>query len=321
MEHCYGCLKENIKGFCSSCEKKLFDRSKINPQLNFNWEDLSKVIVGYPAGFSISGVQTKGFIGKATGTELSPILAENENSIYIIKPLLSRFDLPSDSPANEHLTMQLAKQLYGIRTAECCFMKFANDSPAYVTRRFDYNKDEDKLNQEDFASVLQANKNNDGSYKYLAKTYEDFGDILSPLNKVEFIKILIFNFITGNEDAHLKNFSLLETSDGDMQLSPSYDLMNTKVHVNDSPIALNLFNELERTSLPRGQIYSYSIEDFIKLGKRFDLGERLLNKIVKEFEGTEDKVKEMINKSFLSNNAKQKYLDTVEKNFAQLFSN
>jgi len=162
-----------------------------------------------------------------------------ENSIYIIKPQLSRFDLPSDSPANEHVTMQMAKQLYGIRTAECCFMKFSNGTPAYVTRRFDYDKDEEKLNQEDFASVLQAEKSIDDNYKYNAKTYEDFGDILSPLNKVEFIRILIFNFLTGNGDAHLKNFSLLETSDGDMQLSPSYDLMNTKIHINDSPVALN----------------------------------------------------------------------------------
>jgi serine/threonine-protein kinase HipA len=321
MEHCFGCLKDDVVGFCSSCEKKLFDRSKINPQLNFNWEELSKVIDGYPAGFSISGVQTKGFIGKATGTELSPNLKDGENSIYIIKPLLSRFNLSSDSPANEHVTMQMAKQLYGIRTAECCFMRFSNGTPAYVTRRFDYNKDEEKLNQEDFASILQAKKTHDGSYKYNAKSYEDFGAILSPLNKIEFIRILIFNFLTGNGDAHLKNFSLLETPDGDMQLSPSYDLMNTKIHINDSPIALNFFRELERTSLPRGQTYTYAIKDFIELGKRFGLRDKLLDKIVKEFAGTEYKIKEMINKSFLSDKAKKKYLEIVEKNFVQLFSN
>ncbi|HUH74679.1 MAG TPA: HipA domain-containing protein [Chitinophagales bacterium] len=321
MEYCYGCLKENVKGFCSACEKRLFNRSKISHQLKFNWEDISKVIDGYPAGFSISGVQTKGFIGKATGTDLSPFLTNNENSIYIIKPLLSRFDMPSDSPANEHVTMQMAKQLFGIRTAECCLMKFANGSPAYVTRRFDYNKNEEKLNQEDFASILQARKNNDGSYKYNAKTYEDLGAVLSPLNKVEFIRILIFNFLTGNGDAHLKNFSLLETSDGDMQLSPSYDLMNTKIHINDSPIALNLFKELERTNLPRGQNYSYQIKDFIELGKRLEIRDRLLKNIVNKFEKSEDKMKEMINKSFLSDTAKTKYLETIQNSFKQLFSN
>ncbi len=321
MEYCFGCLKDDVEGFCSSCEKRLFDRSKINPQFKFNWEDISKVIDGYPAGFSISGVQTKGFIGKITGTELSSNLNHDENSIYIIKPLLSRFDLPSDSPANEHVTMQMAKQLYGIRIAECCFMRFANGTPAYVTRRFDYNKDEEKLSQEDFASILQAKKDDNGGYKYFAKTYEDFGDILSPLNKIEFIRILIFNFLVGNGDAHLKNFSLLETSDGDMQLSPSYDLMNTKIHVNDSPIALNLFRELERTSLPRGKTYTYTINDFIELGKRFGIRSRLLENIVVEFEGTKDEMTGMINKSFLSAKAKKKYTEIVDKNFDQLFSN
>lgn len=321
MGQCFGCLKDDINGFCSSCEKRLFDRSKIKPQLNFNWEDISKVIDGYPAGFSISGVQTKGFIGKATGTDLSPQVKDSENSMYIIKPLLSQFDLPSDSPANEHVTMQMAKQLFNIRTAECCFMKFANGTPAYVTRRFDYDEKEHKLSQEDFASVLQAKKDNKGRYKYTSKTYEDFGNILSPLNKIELIRILIFNYLTGNGDAHLKNFSLLETADGDMQLSPSYDLMNTKIHVNDSLVALNLFKEMERTSLPRGVSYDYKINDFIELGRRFGISERLLKKIVGEFDGIKDNIKAFVNKSFLSDEAKIKYLETLDKTFSELFKN
>ena len=72
MERCNGCLKDNIKGFCSSCEKILFDRSKVSPQLRFNWEDISKRIDGQPMGFSISGVQRKGFVGKPRGVEIIP---------------------------------------------------------------------------------------------------------------------------------------------------------------------------------------------------------------------------------------------------------
>jgi hypothetical protein len=97
--------------------------------------------------------------------------------------------------------------------------------------------------------------------------------------------------------------------------------MNTKIHVNDSPIALNLFRELERTSLPKGQTYTYAIKDFIELGKRFALRDKLLEKIAKDFEGTENKIKEMVNRSFLSDRARKKYLETVKKNYAQLFSN
>ena len=79
MEQCNGCLKDNIKGFCSSCETILFNRSKISPQLKFNWEDISKRIDGQPMGFSISGVQRKGFIGKPRGIELVPKMGLDEN--------------------------------------------------------------------------------------------------------------------------------------------------------------------------------------------------------------------------------------------------
>jgi len=169
MTQCNGCLKDNTSGFCSSCEKILFDRSKVSPQLKFNWEDISKRIDGLPMGFSISGVQRKGFIGKPRGTELIPKMDVNEKSQYIIKPLLSRFDIPDQSPANEHVTMQIAKQVFGIKIAECAFVNFTNGTPAYITRRFDYNNDSEKLNQEDFASVLKATN------KYESKTYQDVG--------------------------------------------------------------------------------------------------------------------------------------------------
>jgi serine/threonine-protein kinase HipA len=309
MAQCNGCLKDNISGFCSSCEKILFNRSKVSPQLKFNWEDISKRIDGQPMGFSISGVQRKGFIGKPRGIELVPKMDVDEKSQYIVKPLLSRFDIPDQSPANEHATMQIAKQLFGIKIAECAFMNFANGTPAYITRRFDYNDDGEKLNQEDFASVLKA------SDKYKSKTYQDVGEWLSPLNRIDLLRILIFNFLTGNCDVHLKNISLLETADGDMMLSPSYDLMNTKIHLTDNLLALNLFEELEQTSLPLGKIYSYMSEDFIKFGKRLNIKDSIVTKIIETFNKKENEILAMVDKSFLSNDAKNKYKKIVVANY------
>jgi serine/threonine-protein kinase HipA len=309
MAQCNGCLKDNISGFCSSCEKILFNRSKVSPQLKFNWEDISKRIDGQPMGFSISGVQRKGFIGKPRGIVLVPKMDVDEKSQYIVKPLLSRFDIPDQSPANEHATMQIAKQLFGIKIAECAFMNFANGTPAYITRRFDYNDDGEKLNQEDFASVLKA------SDKYKSKTYQDVGEWLSPLNRIDLLRILIFNFLTGNGDVHLKNISLLETADGDMMLSPSYDLMNTKIHLTDNLLALNLFEELEQTSLPLGKIYSYMSEDFIKFGKRLNIKDSIVTKIIETFNKKENEILAMVDKSFLSNDAKNKYKKIVVANY------
>lgn len=309
MAQCNGCLKDNIKGFCSACEKALFDRSKVSPQLKFNWEDLSKRIDGQPMGFSISGVQRKGFIGKPRGIELVPKIGIDEKSQYIIKPLLSRFNFPDQSPANEHLTMQIAKQIFGIKIAECAFINFANGTPAYVTRRFDYDSNGEKLNQEDFASVLKATD------KYTSKTYQDVGEWLSPLNRIDFLRVLIFNFLIGNGDVHLKNISLLETTDGDMMLSPSYDLMNTKIHLTDNLLALNLFEELEQTSLPLGEKYNYTSEDFIEFGKRLNIKETTITKIIDPFNQKESVVLAMIKKSFLSEDAKKMYKNNVIENY------
>ncbi len=311
MAQCNGCLKDNILGFCTTCQRRLFNRSKVSPQLRFNWEEISKRIDGQPMGFSISGVQRKGFIGKPRGVELYPKMDLGEKSFFIIKPMLSNFNLPDQSPANEHVTMLMARQIFGIKTAECAFVRFANGSPAYITKRFDYNEKGEKLNQEDFASVLQA------SHKYYSKTYQDVGEWLSPINRIEFLRVLIFNFLTGNGDAHLKNISLLETAHGDMMLSPAYDLMNTKIHLPDNLLALNLFRELEQTSLPLGEKYIYSSDDFVNFGKRLNVRENIIYKIINLFEAKEQEAKDMIGKSFLSDYAKNLYKSNISENYAR----
>jgi len=313
MANCNGCLKENINGFCSSCESNLFDRSKVSPLLNFNWSDLTKKIEGVPMGFSISGVQRKGFIGKPRGKDLVPSLESDDKSQYIIKPSLSRFDLPDQSPANEHVTMQIAKQVFGIRIAECCYVTFADGTPAYITRRFDYDENEEKLNQEDFTSILKAD------HKYKDGTYEDLGHTLHPIDKTRILSNLVFNFITGNGDAHLKNFSLLETPDKDMMLSPSYDLMNTKIHVRDGALALNLFTEKEQTNMNPGQFYDYSKIDFIELGTRWGIKDRIIDSIIGNYEGSEQSIFNMLDRSFLINEAIKRYKENVNENFQKLF--
>ncbi|MFZ4523195.1 MAG: type II toxin-antitoxin system HipA family toxin [Bacteroidales bacterium] len=321
MANCNGCLKENIDGFCSACETKLFDRSKVPVQLEFNWNDIQDRITGQPAGFSISGVQPKGFIGRDKNNLLAP--DRNIESMYIIKPFLdSRKALYLDYPANEHLTMVMAGQLFNISTAKCAYVKFANGEPAYLTRRFDRNKEGNVLRQEDFVSVLKAapGTNDHGLYKYNSFTYEDVGNRLNPADQINFIRILVFNFLTGNGDVHLKNLSLLESPDGDMLLSPSYDLMNTKLHINDPQTAMNLFKEMERTKQNLfTAAYNYKIGDFLALGKRFNIKERILQSIEKEFRAAKEEMQVLVDKSFLSDAGKQKYKEVVELQYNQLF--
>lgn len=125
----------------------------------------------------------------------------------------------------------------------------------------------------------------------------------------------IIDIITGNGDVHLKNISLLETSDGDMMLSPSYDLMNTKIHLTDNLMALNLFEEFEQTNLPLGEKYKYKKADFIEFGKRLKIKETIITKIIDSFTKKEKDILTMINKSFLSSNAKRLYKNNVIENY------
>jgi serine/threonine-protein kinase HipA len=322
MANCNGCLKENIDGFCSACEKKLFDRSKVSCQLEFNWNDIQDRIMGQPSGFSISGVQPKGFIGRDKNNLLVP--NRDIESMYIIKPFLdSRRSLYNDSPANEHLTMTMANQLFNISTAKCGLVRFANGEPAYLTRRFDRDTDGNALRQEDFVSVLNAGPvaHDYGLYKYNSFTYEDVGNRLNPADQIGFIRILVFNFITGNGDVHLKNLSLLESVDGDMLLSPSYDLMNTKLHINDPTIAMNLFKEMERTKQNLlTTTYDYKIGDFLELGRRIGVRERILPSVEKEFRAAKSDMLLLVDKSFLSDAGKLKYKDVVDQHHDQLFN-
>ena len=322
MANCNGCLKVNIDGFCPACETKLFDRSKVPGQLEFNWHDIQDRIMGQPAGFSISGVQAKGFVGRDKNNLLAP--NRDVESMYIIKPFLdSRRTLYFDSPANEHLTMTMASHLFKISTAKCGYVKFKNGEPAYLTRRFDRDKEGNALRQEDFVSVLNATPgtNDHGLYKYNTFTYEDVGNQLNPSDQINFVRILIFNFLTGNGDVHLKNLSILESADGDMLLSPSYDLMNTKLHINDSQIAMNLFKEMERTKQNLlTATYDYKVGDFLELGKRIGVRDRILLSIENEFRAAKSDMLLLVNKSFLSDEGKLKYKEVVNLHHDQLFN-
>lgn len=319
MAYCKGCLKDNTNGFCSACESKLFNRSKVSPILDFNWDDIENKRPGYPGIFSISGVQPKGFIGRNKNKLLVPNI--KTESMYIVKPFLdSRRKLAMDSPANEHLTMTMANQLFNISTAECAYMHFANGEPVYLTRRFDRNINGEKLRQEDFVSILEI-ASDDKYYKYNSSSYEDVGNKLTPVDRIKFIKILIFNFLTGNGDVHLKNLSLLESEDGDMLLSPSYDLMNTKLHIDDPQMAMNLFKEMERTKEHLlSKTYEYKINDLIELGKRLQIKERILKSITDEFRAAKNNMLRFVDRSFLSDEGKQKYQETINNHYKQLFA-
>ena len=318
MANCNGCLKDEVEGFCSTCQTKLFDRSDVTPQLTFNWDNIVDRQEGEPGRFSISGMQAKGFIGR----DRNKLLAPNRDieSTYIIKPFVTgrRMDHKKQSPANEHLTMVMANKIFGIETALCAVVYFADGEPAYLTRRFDRDPKGNILNKQDFEGVMDINisATNDGSSKYTSCTYEKIGKILIPSDQIKFLKQLIYNFLTSNGDAHLKNFGYIEAG-GAMILSPGYDLMNTRLHVRDRMPAMNLFEEMERTAT-LNRIYQYKIADFLELGERIGI-KRVLPKIESEFRESKEIMVEFVKKALLSRRAKATYIQHIRENHNDLF--
>lgn len=146
-------------------------------------------------------------------------------------------------PANENLTMQIARQVYGIETAENALIFFTNGDPAYIAKRFD-RLNGTKLAQDDFASLAGSTPQTHGEhYKYEGNCLELFQvmEKFVPAYTIEapkLLKLLVFNYLFSNGDAHFKNFSLLETPMGDYRLSPAYDLLNSRIHVKDTDFAM-----------------------------------------------------------------------------------
>jgi serine/threonine-protein kinase HipA len=264
---------------------------------------------------SISGVQDKISL-RLTDGALLPTETDGE---YILKPIpgapLPRFT--DQVPANEHLTMQIAAQVFGIDTAANALLELSDGEPAYLTRRFD-RRNGQRLDMEDFASLSEMSSSAHGRHYKYTGSYERIGKLMErycAAYRVESEKLflrILFNYAFGNGDAHLKNFSLFTSPDGDHVLTPAYDLVNTHIHLpNESPMALDLFIDYETEAFRSLGFYSQT--DFLVLAERLHLvlarAKRALNAFVDTAKSA--RVDALISASFLSSEAKQAYCDVV----------
>lgn len=310
---CYGCYKENIEGYCATCRKKLFDGKKVSHVLSFDTpkEENIPAYQEKTKRLSISGVQLK-YSVKLEGKEL--VLTEKKGE-YILKPIppTALIVLQDQAPENEHLTMQIASQLFNIPVAENALIYFKDGAPAYITKRFDLKPDGTKHLQEDFAQISGKTKKSDGdNYKY-SGTYEDIGKLIRekvaayPAVLEDFFKLVVFNYVFSNGDAHLKNFSLIQTEFGDYMLSKAYDLMCTVIHTpNESDTALDLYKGDMESAFFSKQGY-YGRPNFEELAERMGMVPKRAQNIIDAILKRQQDVLNMIDQSFLSDEAKERY--------------
>ncbi|NOR45483.1 MAG: type II toxin-antitoxin system HipA family toxin [Candidatus Delongbacteria bacterium] len=316
IKYCPCTLAEGFDIYSSACLKKMFDGKKVSHILNYDppsvSEEAAEIFIENRKRISISGVQTK--ISLILEKNILRLTKVGEHGTYILKPIPRDVKMVDQVPANEHLTMQIAKQVYKIPTAENAIIFFKDGTPAYITKRFDVKDNNLKLGKEDFASLAGKTSVNAGdNYKY-DYSYEEIGYLIQkyvPAWRVEiekFFVIVIFNFLFSNGDAHLKNFALLENSSGDYLLSPFYDLLNTKLHVNDSDFALTkgLFTDNFKSDKYKTSAHP-TLSDFIEFGKRIGVNEKRINKLIAPFIEKHKLIETLIERSFLNSKSKKTY--------------
>ena len=316
--NCPGCYKKIEKNeYCLSCRKKLFDGKRVSTVLEFDKPTAENISMynEHSKRMSISGVQLK----YSLKLVLNKLELCEKNGQYIIKPIptVDHLEMMDDAPENEHLTMQIASQIFNIKTANNALIYFKDGTPAYITTRFDVRGDGTKYMQEDFAQITNRTKETHGeSYKYDG-SYLEIGELIKKFVPASMIaienlfKIVLFNYVFSNGDAHLKNFSLVRNDFGEMELSPSYDLMSTIIHTpSERDTALDLFSK-DHESAYYSTYGHYGRADFIEFAKRLGIVEVRYIRIINEFLEKEKEVNDFIQNSFLSNQA----LDSFSINF------
>jgi len=309
IEVCPGILKRGYNSYSPTALRRVFNGrsvSHILPYVSPATNELTdELFEQNRSRMSISGVQEK-FSVLLEKNKLR-LVEEGEQGHYILKPIPVAGKNPGMMPANEHLTMQIARQIFKIETAENALAFFSNGEPAYITKRFDIEGEGQKLGQEDFAALAGRTPQTHGeNYKYLG-SYLDLFELLKkyvPAYRVEapkLFQLILFNYLFSNGDAHFKNFSLLQTEQGDYRLSPAYDLLNSRIHIADADFALA--DGLLPPQLAQGRIK----DQFIALGEKASIGEKIIARVVKNLTSNQDQVFDLIQNSFLSDKLKRNY--------------
>lgn len=319
---CPSLLAEGYSTYSPAALRHLFDGKKVSPYLDFALESDENLAALNESRdvLSISGAQEK-YAACIKNNQIS-LSTEKDLTTHIVKPApLAKISYRKQIPANEHLTMQIAKQVYGIDTADNGLCFSSDDQVVYITKRYDVQANGTKLRQEDFCALMGRSEETDGTdFKYQG-SYEDMANIIKryipawPVALERFFRLVVFNYIFANGDAHLKNFSVLYLEDGDLQLAPAYDLINTHIHLDDSDFAMR--DGLSRT-LEKSDSYERTghpcQDDFRRFGLQIGLSSKRVEAVLKPFMIFPNEVKQLIERSYFSDDKlKRTYWRIIEE--------
>lgn len=298
--YCYRPLNAGEVDFHLSCAKKFFGTKKI-PSLDYTLEEIdslaSKIIKEQT---SLTGVQPKLSLHLNKYEEKSRLTIVGLWGNFIMKPQTKMY---LQLPEIEDLTMHLAEEAK-IDVVPHTLMKMADNSLCYVTRRIDRTAEGEKIAMEDFCQLTERQT----EYKYKS-SYEAIGKAILRYSSVpkmdltNFMEILLFSWIVGNNDMHLKNFSLYEPNEDKFRLTPAYDLLNVAI--------VNPRDKEELALTLNGKKSKIKTDDFIKAALMLGLPEKVMLNFFTKYHALEKKFIDCIKNSFLSEELKDAYVALI----------
>lgn len=301
-------------GWHKACIKKFFGTSKL-PEIAIDDKALKLLAIETTnKGFTVPGVQKKLSLHLISDSYNPRLTLVNYPTGYILKPQVAEYEA---LPESEQLVMSMA-DLAGISTVPHALIQGASGL-AYITKRVDRILTADKtemLAMEDLCQLdlrLTADKYK-GSYERCAKIIERYSSRIG-IDMAEFYMRLVFSFIVGNSDMHMKNFSLIETAEGSGEyvLSPAYDLL---------PVNANIPTDIEQFALPmNGKKMNIRRNDFLKFADYCGISRATAEKMIKRLVDMESKFLSMCESSLLPEELKARLTAIIRERIAVLHSN
>lgn len=298
---CYKPLTPQETDYHLKCIASVFGLKQM-PELDIDEKKLSdyaKKMIG--ANIAITGVQPKLSLWLEKTKKNIRFTIVDDKSNYIIKPQSETY---LSLPENEDLCMHLANEL-GIEVAIHGLVRLKSKKLAYITKRFD--RDEtSKISCEDLCQLTETLTEHKyrGSYEKIGKTINQYST-QSGLDILHYFQLVLFSFISGNADMHLKNFSMMEKKDGTFCLSPAYDLVSTHLVIKGEPEQMSLSLNGKKNEISR--------KDFDAFGLNLKLTEKQIQNCYNLFIDRLDKLNWWIDHSFLPAKHKNEFKKMVSE--------
>ena len=304
--YCYKELGEGQKDFHPNCARKFFGTADA-PLLEYRREDLDALAAQViQAQTSLTGVQPKLSLNlyKHEGSNRLTIVGLWGD--FIFKP---QTDTYPELPENEDLTMHMA-EVARIKVVPHSLIRLADNTLGYITHRIDRTKTGEKIDMEDLCQLTlhPTEYKYKSSYEQIARTIVAYSS-MPKLDLVNFMQVLIFSFITGNNDMHLKNFSLYRPKKL-YQLTPAYDLLNVAI--------VNPKDKEELALTLNGKKSHLKLSDFLKASATMGIEENVTMQLIASMKNALPAWAELINNSFLSKDMKEAYLELIDKRIKAL---